>query len=378
LAEYYGKSPDRISEEEVRQYFLHLKNDKPVAPGTFGAARAGIKFLFVHTLGREWRTLDLVRPPRESCLWCSALPKCARSWQVRSPRFRVCLNTIYACGLRVSEGVNLQVRAIDSERMVVQVRHGKGKRSLRPPSPLHPGDVERVLVHTPASPVAFSLSDEGRSPTRHGRKAHVCRRSSVLFQSCAGGKWHPQRSQCTYATPLLRHALAGSRDRSTGDPILPGTQFAANNSPLSPLDPCHRGTGSEIHRSTHGRSDMVEIADIFRRYGPEYRAKYGDKILPSHRQAMGAIERCRTAALGGHVYTCESCGETQYQYHSCRNRHCWAGLAASPKQLFTSGESALQNCPRQVPRCLAPDSFFRPRSSLCLAAGLGRPLPASG
>ena len=67
---------------------------------------------------------------------------------------------------------------------------------------------------------------------------------------------------------------------------------------------------------------MVEIADIFRRYGPQYRAKYGDKILPSHLQAMGAIEHCRTPLLGGHVYTCESCGETQYQYHSCRNRHC--------------------------------------------------------
>lgn len=67
---------------------------------------------------------------------------------------------------------------------------------------------------------------------------------------------------------------------------------------------------------------MVEIADIFRRYGSQYRVKYGAKILPSHRQAMGAIERCRTALLGGHVYTCESCDETQYQYHSCRNRHC--------------------------------------------------------
>jgi hypothetical protein len=67
---------------------------------------------------------------------------------------------------------------------------------------------------------------------------------------------------------------------------------------------------------------MVEMADIFRRYGSQYRAKYGDKIVPSHRQAMGAIERCRTALLGGQVYTCESCGETQYQYHSCRNRHC--------------------------------------------------------
>ena len=64
------------------------------------------------------------------------------------------------------------------------------------------------------------------------------------------------------------------------------------------------------------------MADIFRRYGPPYRAKYGDRMLPSHRQAMGAIERCRTLALGGHVYACEACGETQYQYHSCRNRHC--------------------------------------------------------
>jgi hypothetical protein len=67
---------------------------------------------------------------------------------------------------------------------------------------------------------------------------------------------------------------------------------------------------------------MVEMAEIFQQHGPAYRAKYGDRMLPSHRLAMAAIERCRTPALGGHVYTCETCGETQYQYHSCRNRHC--------------------------------------------------------
>ena len=177
-------------------------------------------------------------------------------------------------------------------------------------------------MHTPASPMALSFSDSRWNSTSHGHKANECPGSSVLLQGRAGREWHPKRSQRAYATPFLCYALAGSRDRATGDPILPGTQFAANNIPLSPLDPCHRGAVSEIHRSAHGRPDMVEIADIFRRYGPQYRAKYGDKILPSHRQAMGAIERCRTAALGGHVYTCESCGETQYQYHSCRNRHC--------------------------------------------------------
>jgi hypothetical protein len=66
----------------------------------------------------------------------------------------------------------------------------------------------------------------------------------------------------------------------------------------------------------------LELADIFRQYGPAYRQKYANKLLPSHRQAMGAIERCRTPALGGQVYVCTACGETRYSYHSCRNRHC--------------------------------------------------------
>jgi hypothetical protein len=67
---------------------------------------------------------------------------------------------------------------------------------------------------------------------------------------------------------------------------------------------------------------MVELAEIFRRYGSQYRAKYGDKMLPSHLKVMRAIEQCRTIELGGHVYTCQNCGETQYLYHSCRDRHC--------------------------------------------------------
>ncbi len=66
----------------------------------------------------------------------------------------------------------------------------------------------------------------------------------------------------------------------------------------------------------------LELAEIFRQYGPAYRQKYANKLLPSHRQAMRAIERCRTAALGGQVYRCAACDETRYSYHSCRNRHC--------------------------------------------------------
>jgi len=67
---------------------------------------------------------------------------------------------------------------------------------------------------------------------------------------------------------------------------------------------------------------MVEVADIFRLHGPAYRAKFGNRMLPSHRRAMQDIEQCRTAALGGQVYFCQQCDEQLYSYHSCKNRHC--------------------------------------------------------
>ena len=66
----------------------------------------------------------------------------------------------------------------------------------------------------------------------------------------------------------------------------------------------------------------LELADIFRQYGPAYRLKYADHLLPSHRQAMRAIELCRTPALGGQAFSCPHCHQIQYSYHSCRNRHC--------------------------------------------------------
>ncbi len=64
----------------------------------------------------------------------------------------------------------------------------------------------------------------------------------------------------------------------------------------------------------------VEVADIFRRYGPQYRKNHP---LPVNQlRAMRAIEICRTATLGGHVDECDSCGHLEISYNSCRNRHC--------------------------------------------------------
>jgi hypothetical protein len=66
----------------------------------------------------------------------------------------------------------------------------------------------------------------------------------------------------------------------------------------------------------------LEVADIFRRHGAAYRADHAATLSNGQRRVMGAIEACRTAALGGHIEQCADCGEVRISYNSCRNRHC--------------------------------------------------------
>src|SRR5687768_18178843 len=66
----------------------------------------------------------------------------------------------------------------------------------------------------------------------------------------------------------------------------------------------------------------LEVADIVRRYGDRYRAEHETSLSNAQRRVMRAIASCRTAALGGHLDACDSCGQQQISYNSCRNRHC--------------------------------------------------------
>jgi hypothetical protein len=66
----------------------------------------------------------------------------------------------------------------------------------------------------------------------------------------------------------------------------------------------------------------LEVADVFRRFGQAFRDQHGASLSASRHRAMLAIERCRTAALGGHVERCGACGHQRIAYNSCRNRNC--------------------------------------------------------
>lgn len=137
LAEHYHKSPEHITAEELRDYFLYLKNIKHYSRSASTIALCGIKFFYEQTLKRDWTTLTFVRAPREQKLPAVLSPDEVRTVlaHLRLFRYRACLTTIYACGLRLQEGTHLQVPDIDSARMLVHVRCGKGGKDRYVPLP---------------------------------------------------------------------------------------------------------------------------------------------------------------------------------------------------------------------------------------------------
>lgn len=137
LSEHYHKSPDQITEEELRQYFLYIKNVKHYARNTMTIAICGIRFFYQQTLELSWNIFGIIRPAPDKKLPVILSREEVRRILslIRLPRYKVCLTAIYSCGLRLQEGTNLKVSDIDSARRMLHVRHGKGAKDRYVPLP---------------------------------------------------------------------------------------------------------------------------------------------------------------------------------------------------------------------------------------------------
>ncbi|MFC2174119.1 site-specific integrase [Acidobacteriota bacterium] len=137
LAEHYSRSPDHISEEEIRQYFLHRMNVDGWSRSASTIAVCGIKFFYEVTLKRKWTVLELVRPKKEHkipvVLTKEEIHKILS--KVKLCRYRVCLATIYSCGLRLQEGTHLKLSDIDGARKMLHIKLGKGAKDRYVPLP---------------------------------------------------------------------------------------------------------------------------------------------------------------------------------------------------------------------------------------------------
>lgn len=137
LVEFFDKEPDQISEEELQQYFLHRKTKDKWSPNTMRIAYCGIKFFYEHVIQRDWHILCLLRAQNEQRLpTVLSRDEIQRIFsKVTTFHNFVYLTTVYSCGLRLQEGLFLEVSDIDSDRMMIHVHRGKGAKDRYVPLP---------------------------------------------------------------------------------------------------------------------------------------------------------------------------------------------------------------------------------------------------
>ncbi|MDB5400446.1 MAG: Site-specific recombinase XerD [Rhodopila sp.] len=131
FARHFRKSPERLGPPEIRAWQLYLAQDKRLAASSISLAVAALRFLYTVTLRREWTIKDDIptcRKPHQLPEVLSPAEVAAFLDAVKISKQRVILTVCYAAGLRVFEAVRLKPAAIDSQRMVIRVEAGKGRK----------------------------------------------------------------------------------------------------------------------------------------------------------------------------------------------------------------------------------------------------------
>jgi integrase/recombinase XerD len=180
LAAHFDKAPDRLTEQELREYLLYLKNERQYSPSSLKIAASGITFFYTHTAPRDWQTLTKLRIPRPQSLPdVLSIEEVRRLIDaVRTPHNRTYFWTVYSLGLRLQEGLNLQVGDIDGARMVVHVHRGKGSKDRFVPLPPRTLTMLRQYWATHRHPL-WLFPAMGRDPERASAAAEPMAPSSV-------------------------------------------------------------------------------------------------------------------------------------------------------------------------------------------------------
>jgi Phage integrase family/Transposase zinc-binding domain len=229
--------------------------------------------------------------------------------------------TAYAAGLRVAEVAARQVSDIDSQRMVLRVRQGKGRKDRY--VMLSPVLLEILRADWKLAPPQTWLfpnpSDDGPLTP------------AAVMKACRPGRFGPGEARHRpHPAAQLRHPPARGRHRPEDQPgparprqparhgglhpRLAGGR-AGDRQPPGPTPPAARRGTPAVTRP------QLEVADVIRAHGEEILDASGDTLSPEQRRALIDLPRCRTVARGGHVEACDRCGHHQVASNSGRNRH---------------------------------------------------------
>ena len=201
-------SAEEIEEQQVRDYFLYCRNDAGWSPATLRIAYSGIKFFYTVTLPSGWETLKLLKTKR-----LSAPPTVLSIDEVRlilatarTPQLRAFLTTVYSCGLRLAEALDLRVDDVDRARMMLRVQKGKGNKGRDVPLPASTYGLLRAYWKTHRNP-RLLFPALGRSGTQGAGALKPMAQGSVQGALRRILKELPQiRKRATIHT--LRHSYA--------------------------------------------------------------------------------------------------------------------------------------------------------------------------
>ena len=247
----------RLGPDDLRRDQIYLLKERKLAVGTVIAEIAALRFFYLRVLKRRDMKKDLPYPKRRRRLPVVLSPEEVQRLiaGAKNPYHRTLLLTLYGTGLRRSELCHLQVRHIDSPRMVVRVERGKG-------------GVDREV---PLSP-------------------------TLLTALRAYYRWMRPQTHPVTAPP------AGGAQSAGADP-----------------GPDARGPATVTHQAEAGAAvtrPALEVADVLHAQGDTFVAQH-PWLSVQQRSVLRAITRCRTAALGGHRGRCDACGHQAVSYNSC-------------------------------------------------------------
>jgi len=214
LEEFIGKRADLTTEDDIRRYFLYLK-EKGYSLTHFKIALCGVKFYTTYTLEKEWPIFKLIKPKDERRLPVVLSTEEVKSMlnQVREYRHYAFLSTVYSCGLRLQEARNLEIKDIDSDRMLLHI-HGKGARDRYVPLPNRTLKILRKNWVEHRNPrLIFPATGRGgdcRNKSQKPVNAGTVQRAMRLSLDAAGihKKAHLHTLRHSYATHLLERGVS--------------------------------------------------------------------------------------------------------------------------------------------------------------------------
>jgi len=320
---------DNLSEQQLTDFFTEL-----LASHSWSAVKLdlyGLKFYYDHVLRKPWVAPGLIKPPKTQRLPdIVTIEEAKRIFAATGVlSYRVFFFTLYSLGLRLGEGLRLQVGDIDAERGRVHIRDAKGNRDRFVPLPQATHKALQRFRQVHRNPVLLFPNRHGglkgaASAATHMDRGGVQTTLHQVVKTCGLKKDH-----ATLAAAQLRNAPDRDWRRFNRGAEIPRPSLHSHHRPLYASDRPDQASRPGPDQRPDGRlwphlgeGQMIRLATIIDTFEAGCLAQYRGQLRSEHYRALAAMKQCRTQASPMMRVKCTGCEQQKLVPHSCGHRHC--------------------------------------------------------